>query len=323
MMEQVSILLLCFSRIKYWERRNWRELVCWNQEPIMALIINSCRERNSKKFHLSRDLLTIAYLMIFSTSRRRKKASICMKDSSRLETKMGRDREGVRVAQREKRIPRMVKKRAREGKLQKTVGKVIGLFRKTKNTTGSWKSTTATLSVKRWGDWIRSLRRWLCLLVLDKLNNAEAIIKKCRKSTTHFQTSYFIWGEPITPQKIHIPSTKTWTIIKLWRLRLSSQLGNYRKSIWGSKPLLLQQYTKSSGKSHFLRQLLSIACLPGIWVFVEWLLVMISSEIITNNNSNWTIYYFENYDCSYIIKDPYLLYPEPTTQNEEGFYFWG
>lgn len=68
-------------------------------------------------------------------------------------------------------------------KKQKTFKKDIGPTRRINCTTGSSRFTIATSSISIFEGQIKSLRAWLASSAQDKLNSAEAIIKKWRKST--------------------------------------------------------------------------------------------------------------------------------------------
>jgi len=59
----------------------------------------------------------------------------------------------------------------------------IGIFNKIKGIIGSSNSTPITSSTSIWGGLIESSRLWKNLFNLEKLNNAEATIKRWRKST--------------------------------------------------------------------------------------------------------------------------------------------
>ena len=77
-------------------------------------------------------------------------------------------------------------KRKKSLKMKRERIKAIGQVKRTNDTICFWKSIIPISSLRKKGEWIKSLKRCQNLLAVVKLNNVEATIKKCRKNFTHF-----------------------------------------------------------------------------------------------------------------------------------------
>lgn len=98
----------------------------------------------------------------------------------------------------------------------------IGLKFRTKDIIGFLKSITATSSTEAFAEWTEFLQAWQNSWVAEKRNNAEVIIKKCKKSTRHLWEYLWLWGKLIMSPKM----------INYWDKTLNKRIFKFQNLYW-------------------------------------------------------------------------------------------
>lgn len=99
---------------------------------------------------------------------------------------------------------------------------VIGLKFRTKDIIGFLNSITATSSTEAFAEWTEFLQAWRNSWVAERHSNAEAIIKKCKKSTRHLCEYLRLWGKLIMSPKM----------INYWGKTLNKQIFKFQNLYW-------------------------------------------------------------------------------------------